>query len=225
MAEKEPCLCTPTKVCLSESRKEFPKITGTFFGCSLLRSILYWSLYLGPLMHGNYHKKNTQSPSPNQNPDFPDQRLQAYRSPRIWKHKILMPEKSRANQHETPQEAHAPQCTFRVSGLGCVWVAFQFNQGSLDWDLLLPLICENAQLLKHNWMEKDGKVGLCNVLLLLYCRQGKPWIPNTVIVLVVSYSQHQEIEMSIRRDPRHKKETKKPSPPVTTSLTPTRQGF
>ena len=33
----------------------FPKITGTFFGVPILRIIVFWGLYWGSLILGNYH--------------------------------------------------------------------------------------------------------------------------------------------------------------------------
>ena len=33
----------------------FPKIRGTFLGVLIIRIIVYWGLYWGPLILGNYH--------------------------------------------------------------------------------------------------------------------------------------------------------------------------
>ena len=33
----------------------FPKIRGTFLGAPIIRSIVFWGLYWGPLILGNYH--------------------------------------------------------------------------------------------------------------------------------------------------------------------------
>ena len=33
----------------------FPKIRGTFLGVPMIRTIVYWGLYWGPLILGNYH--------------------------------------------------------------------------------------------------------------------------------------------------------------------------
>ena len=33
----------------------FPKIRGTFLGFSIIRTIVFWGLYLGPVILGNYH--------------------------------------------------------------------------------------------------------------------------------------------------------------------------
>ena len=33
----------------------FPKIRGTFLGVLIIRTIVYWGLYRGPLILGNYH--------------------------------------------------------------------------------------------------------------------------------------------------------------------------
>ena len=33
----------------------FPKIMGTFLGVPIIRIIVYWGLYWGPLILGNYH--------------------------------------------------------------------------------------------------------------------------------------------------------------------------
>ena len=33
----------------------FPKIMGTFLGVPIIRSIVFWGLYWGPLILGNYH--------------------------------------------------------------------------------------------------------------------------------------------------------------------------
>ena len=34
---------------------EFPRIRGTFLGVPIIRIIIYWGLYWGPLILGNYH--------------------------------------------------------------------------------------------------------------------------------------------------------------------------
>ena len=34
---------------------EFPEIRGTFLGVHMIRIIIVWGLYLGPLIVGNYH--------------------------------------------------------------------------------------------------------------------------------------------------------------------------
>ena len=34
---------------------EFPKITGTLLGVPIIRTIVFWSLYWGLLILGNYH--------------------------------------------------------------------------------------------------------------------------------------------------------------------------
>ena len=34
---------------------EFPKIRGTLLGVPILRIIVFWGLYWGPLILGNYH--------------------------------------------------------------------------------------------------------------------------------------------------------------------------
>ena len=36
----------------------FPKIRGTFLGVAIIRLIVYWGLYWGPLILGNYHMYN-----------------------------------------------------------------------------------------------------------------------------------------------------------------------
>ena len=33
----------------------FPKIRGTLLGALIIRIIIYWGLYWGPLIWGNYH--------------------------------------------------------------------------------------------------------------------------------------------------------------------------
>ena len=33
----------------------FPKIRGTFMGVPIIRTTVYWGLYWGPLILGNYH--------------------------------------------------------------------------------------------------------------------------------------------------------------------------
>ena len=33
----------------------FPKIRGTILGVPIIRTIVYWGLYWGPLILGNYH--------------------------------------------------------------------------------------------------------------------------------------------------------------------------
>ena len=37
--------------------KEFPKIRGTLLGVPIIRTIIYWGLYWGPFILGNYHLK------------------------------------------------------------------------------------------------------------------------------------------------------------------------
>ena len=34
---------------------EFPKIRGTILGVPIIRTIVFWGLYWGPLILGNYH--------------------------------------------------------------------------------------------------------------------------------------------------------------------------
>ena len=34
---------------------EFPKIKGTFLGVPIIRTIVFWGLYWGPFILGNYH--------------------------------------------------------------------------------------------------------------------------------------------------------------------------
>ena len=34
---------------------EFPKIRGTFLGVPIIRTLVFWGLYWGPLILGNYH--------------------------------------------------------------------------------------------------------------------------------------------------------------------------
>ena len=34
---------------------EFPKIRGTILGVPIIRIIVYWGLFWGPLIYGNYH--------------------------------------------------------------------------------------------------------------------------------------------------------------------------
>ena len=34
---------------------EFPKIRGTILGAPIIRAIIFWGLYWGPLILGNYH--------------------------------------------------------------------------------------------------------------------------------------------------------------------------
>ena len=34
---------------------EFPKIGGTLLGVPIIRTIVFWGLYWGPLILGNYH--------------------------------------------------------------------------------------------------------------------------------------------------------------------------
>ena len=38
---------------------EFPKIRGTFLGVPIIRTIVFWGLYWGPLILGNYHMNST----------------------------------------------------------------------------------------------------------------------------------------------------------------------
>ena len=37
-----------------------PKIGGTFFGVPIIRTIVFWGLYWGPLILGNYHVEGAQ---------------------------------------------------------------------------------------------------------------------------------------------------------------------
>ena len=39
----------------------FPKIRGTLLGIPIIRNILFWGLYWGPLISGNYHIVNLNS--------------------------------------------------------------------------------------------------------------------------------------------------------------------
>ena len=39
---------------------EFPKIRGTLLGVPIIRIIVFWGLYLGPLILGNYQIKKLQ---------------------------------------------------------------------------------------------------------------------------------------------------------------------
>ena len=41
-----------------ESIWEFPKIRGTLLGVPITRTIVFWGLYWGPLILGNYHFKD-----------------------------------------------------------------------------------------------------------------------------------------------------------------------
>ena len=34
----------------------FPKIRGTILGVPIIRTIVFWGLYWGPLILGNYHR-------------------------------------------------------------------------------------------------------------------------------------------------------------------------
>ena len=36
----------------------FPKVRGTFFGVPIMRITIFWGLYWGPLILGNYQLKN-----------------------------------------------------------------------------------------------------------------------------------------------------------------------
>ena len=41
----------------AEAKREFPKIRDTPFGeVPIIRTIVYWGLYLGPLILGNYQR-------------------------------------------------------------------------------------------------------------------------------------------------------------------------
>ena len=44
----------PSRI-ISKSVWEFPKIRGTILGVPILRIILFWGLYWGPPILGNYH--------------------------------------------------------------------------------------------------------------------------------------------------------------------------
>ena len=37
----------------------FPKIRGTFFGVPIIRITIFWGLYWGPFLLGNYHLLRT----------------------------------------------------------------------------------------------------------------------------------------------------------------------
>ena len=39
--------------------KWFPKIRDTFLGVPIIRTIVFWGLYSGPLILGNYHLELT----------------------------------------------------------------------------------------------------------------------------------------------------------------------
>ena len=43
---------------------EFPKSRGTCFGVPIIRGIVYWDLYWGPPIYGNYHVSNPLNPEP-----------------------------------------------------------------------------------------------------------------------------------------------------------------
>ena len=44
---------------------KFTKIRGTFLGVPIVRTIVYWGLYWGPLILGNYHiGSTTLAPKP-----------------------------------------------------------------------------------------------------------------------------------------------------------------
>ena len=40
----------------------FPKIRGTFLGVPIIRTIVFWGLYWGPLILGNYHIISISTP-------------------------------------------------------------------------------------------------------------------------------------------------------------------
>ena len=40
---------------LGKKIKGFPEITGTFLGGPTIRTMVFWGLYWGPLILGNYH--------------------------------------------------------------------------------------------------------------------------------------------------------------------------
>ena len=40
------------RVCVREGRGWFPKIRGTILGAQIIRTIVYWGLYWGPLVLG-----------------------------------------------------------------------------------------------------------------------------------------------------------------------------
>ena len=42
----------------------FPKIRGTMLGVPIIRIIVYWGLYWGPLILGNYHKDFARGSQP-----------------------------------------------------------------------------------------------------------------------------------------------------------------
>ena len=46
---------------LNKSFGGFPKIRGTFLGVPIIRIIVYWGLYWGPHILGNYHFGNRSS--------------------------------------------------------------------------------------------------------------------------------------------------------------------
>ena len=39
---------------------DFPKIRGTFLGVPIIRPIVFWDLYWGPFILGNYHMSRGQ---------------------------------------------------------------------------------------------------------------------------------------------------------------------
>ena len=43
---------------------EFPKIRGTVLGVPILRIIVYWGVYWGPLILGNYQMGSSQNSGP-----------------------------------------------------------------------------------------------------------------------------------------------------------------
>ena len=49
----------------------FPKIKGTFLGVPIVRTVVLWGLYWGPLILGNYHLKSPfRSYTRNLGPEF-----------------------------------------------------------------------------------------------------------------------------------------------------------
>ena len=44
-----------TRKFFDASHVGFPKIRGTFLGVPIIRTIVYWGLYWGPFILGNYH--------------------------------------------------------------------------------------------------------------------------------------------------------------------------
>ena len=48
---------------LEGTTRRFPKIRGTLLGVPIIRTIVFWGLYWGPLILGNYHTSWKGSPS------------------------------------------------------------------------------------------------------------------------------------------------------------------